>query len=103
MSVCAVVAADPVHEEMSWLNAEANLNIYIIKVTSCAVFQLPMSWLNAEASRNFLCVPYSCDSLFLCSNSNVLVECRSEIKHSFHRVTFSVFQLPMSWLNAEAS
>ena len=24
MSVCAVVAADPVHEEMSWLNAEAN-------------------------------------------------------------------------------
>ena len=28
MSVCAVVAADPVHEEMSWLNAEANLNIY---------------------------------------------------------------------------
>ena len=27
MSVCAVVAADPVHEEMSWLNAEANLNI----------------------------------------------------------------------------
>jgi len=25
MSVCAVVAANPVHEEMSWLNAEANL------------------------------------------------------------------------------
>ena len=25
ISVCAVVAADPVHEEMSWLNAEANL------------------------------------------------------------------------------
>ena len=48
MPVCAVVAADPVHEEMSWLNAEANLNIYSISVTA-AVFQLPMSWLNAEA------------------------------------------------------
>jgi len=27
MSSCAVVAANPLHEEMSWLNAEANLNI----------------------------------------------------------------------------
>ena len=46
--VCAVVAADPLHEEMSWLNAEAYLNIYSISVT-CAVFQFPMSWLNAGA------------------------------------------------------
>jgi hypothetical protein len=46
--VCAVVAADPVHEEMSWLNAEADRNIASILVT-CAVFQLPMSWLNVEA------------------------------------------------------
>ena len=28
MSLCAVVAAVPVHEEMSWLNAEAELNIH---------------------------------------------------------------------------
>ena len=48
MSVCAVDAAVPVHEEMSWLNAEAEVNIYCISVT-CDVFQLPMSWLNAEA------------------------------------------------------
>ena len=48
MSVCADVAADPVHEEMSWLNAEAELNIYSILVTF-SVFQLPMSWLNVEA------------------------------------------------------
>ena len=48
MSVCADVAADPVHEEMLWLNAEAERNIAPISVT-CAVFQLPMSWLNAEA------------------------------------------------------
>ena len=48
---CADVAADPVHEEMSWLNAEASLNIALIVVT-CAVFQLPMSWLNAEAEEN---------------------------------------------------
>ena len=48
MSVCADVAAVPVHEEMSWLNAEARENIDSISVT-CAVFQLPMSWLNAEA------------------------------------------------------
>jgi hypothetical protein len=46
---CADVAAVPVHEEMSWLKAEAELNIDLISVT-CAVFQLPMSWLNAEAS-----------------------------------------------------
>jgi hypothetical protein len=47
MPVCAEVAAGPVHEEMSWLNAEAESNICFISVT-CAVFQLPMSWLNAE-------------------------------------------------------
>ena len=73
MSVCAVVAADPVHEEMSWLNAEANLNIYSISVT-CAVFQFPMSWLNAEARSNV----------------------------NFISVTCAVFQPPMSWLNEEA-
>jgi hypothetical protein len=33
---------------MSWLNAEAELNIDLISVT-CVVFQLQMSWLNAEA------------------------------------------------------
>jgi len=49
--LCAVVAAVPVHEEMSWLNADAELKIDIIKVT-CAVFQLPMSSLNAEADQN---------------------------------------------------
>ena len=37
MSDCAVVAAGPVHEEMSWLNAEAEANIYLISVT-CDVF-----------------------------------------------------------------
>ena len=51
MSVCADVAADPVHEEISWLNAEAEENIEFIFVT-CAMFQLPMSWLNAEARKN---------------------------------------------------
>jgi hypothetical protein len=74
MSVCAVVAAAvPVHEEMSWLNEDAPLNIYPI-LTTCAVFQLPMSWLNAEADSNI--APIS--------------------------VTFSVFQLPMFWLNEDA-
>ena len=48
MLVCADVAADPVHKEMSWLNAEADQNIAYIVVTF-SVFQLPMSWLNAEA------------------------------------------------------
>ena len=48
MSVCADVAADPVHEEMAWLNAEASRNIAPIEVTF-SVFQLPMSWSNAEA------------------------------------------------------
>ena len=48
ISSCAVVAADPVHEEMSWLNAEARSNIPYIEVIF-AVFQLPMSWLNTEA------------------------------------------------------
>ena len=42
MYVCAVVAAVPVHEEMMWLNAEAEVNIYAIVVT-CDVSQLPMS------------------------------------------------------------
>ena len=51
MSVCAVVAAVPVHEEMSWLNAEAEENIPFIFVTS-AVFQPPMSWLNEDAPLN---------------------------------------------------
>ena len=45
---CAVVAAVPVHEEMSWLNEEADSNIFSMSVT-LFVFQLPMSWLNAEA------------------------------------------------------
>ena len=35
MSVCAVVAADPVHEEMSWLNAEARINILHISHLRC--------------------------------------------------------------------
>ena len=34
---------------------------------------------------------------------NVLVERRSGIKHIFISVTCAVFQLPMSWLNAEAN
>ena len=71
MTPCAVVAAVPVHEEMSWLNAEADKNILSILVT-CAVFQLPMAWLNAEAEENI----------------NPIV------------VTCAVFQFPMSWLNA---
>ena len=70
---CTVVAADPVHEEMSWLNAEAEKNILYMLVTF-SVFQLPMSWLNAEAYLNI---------------DPILVTC-------------AVFQLPMSWLNAEA-
>ena len=61
---------------MSWLNAEADLNIYPILVT-WDVSQLPMSWLNAEAEFRVCNIP-----LIL--------------------VTFSVFQLPMSWLKAEA-
>jgi len=48
MLVCSVVAAVPVHEEMSWLNEDAPLNILAMSVT-CDVSQLPMSWLNAEA------------------------------------------------------
>ena len=48
--VYSVVAAVPVHEEMSWLNAEANRNIAYIVVTF-PVSQLPMSWLNAEAEE----------------------------------------------------
>ena len=51
MFVCADVAAVPVQEETSWLNAGAEENIPSIRVT-CAVFQLPMSWLNAEAEEN---------------------------------------------------
>ena len=73
MSVCADVAADPVHEEMSVVERRSGRNIYLISVT-CAVFQL----------------------------SNVLVERRSGIKHIIISVTCAVFQLPMSWLNAEA-
>ena len=45
--VCAVVAAGPVHEEMSWLNAEADSNIYPILVTF-SVSQLPISWLKEK-------------------------------------------------------
>ena len=37
---------------MSWLNAEAELNILYIVVTF-SVFQLPMSWLNAEADKTY--------------------------------------------------
>ena len=73
MSVCADVAADPVHEEMLWLNAEADQNIYLISVTF-SVFQPPMSWLNAEAELNIALI----------------------------KVTCAVFQSPMAWLNAEA-
>ena len=73
---CAVVAAVPVHEEMSWLNAVAPLNMYVISPT-CEVSQppnLPMAWLKSLAILKVRCM----------------------------RVTCVVFQLPMSWLNAEA-
>ena len=65
MSVCAVVAADPVHEEMSWLNAEADKNILPISVT-------------------LLCVP----------TPNVLVERRSGIKHTIHISHFLCVPIP---------
>ena len=58
MSVCAVVAAVPVHEEMSWLNVEAESNISHIS--------------------HFLCVP----------TPNVLVERRSSLKHMLHSSHF---------------
>ena len=66
--LCAVVAAVPVHEEMSWLNAEAEENIPSIISHLRLVFQLPMSWLNAEAKSNI----HSYQSLALCSNSQCL-------------------------------
>ena len=76
MSVCADVAADPVHEEMLWLNAEAERNIAPIEVTF-SVFQLPMSWLNE-------------------------VPLPGPINIKDISVTFDVSQLPMSWLNLNA-
>ena len=73
MSVCADVAADPVHEEMSWLNAEAEINIYLISVTF-AVFQFPMSWLNAEAEANILSISVTFPvSHFVMLPSNVIL------------------------------
>ena len=42
IKLCDVVAAVPVHEETSWLNAEAEANIACISVTF-SVFQLPMA------------------------------------------------------------
>ena len=45
-----------------------------------------------QHSSHLRCVP----------TPNVLVERRSGIKHTIHIVTCAVFQLPMSWLNAEA-
>ena len=59
MLLCAVVAAVPVHEEMSWLNAEASRNIANISVTR-AVFHPPMSWLNAEQPRNICPISVTC-------------------------------------------
>ena len=73
MPVCADVAAVPVHEEMSWLNAEASKNIYPISVTF-SVFQLPMSWLNAEAEENIFAIFVTCAvSQFEMSPLNVLL------------------------------
>ena len=50
-SSCFVVAAGPVHDEISWLNDEAPLNIPQKDVT-LDVSQFPMGWLNAEADSN---------------------------------------------------
>ena len=98
MSVCAVVAADPVHEEMSWLNAEAELNIPI-HISHFFCVPTPNVLVERRSvikhiihSSHLRCVP----------TPNVLVERRSASKHSFIVVTFAVFQFPMSWLNAEA-
>ena len=92
------VAAVPVHEEMSWLNAEASpRNINAISVT-CAVFQFPMSWLNGSGIKHSIhksylrCVPPPMSWLNAEQPRNI---CPIS-------VTFPVFQLPMSWLNAEA-
>ena len=42
IKLCAVIAAVPVHEEMSWLNAKAEKNIKYTVVTF-AVFHFEMS------------------------------------------------------------
>ena len=97
--LCAVVAAVPVHEEMSWLNAEAELNIVFISVT-CAVFQLPMSWLNAEAETNIYSILVT-SAVFQLPMSWLNEE--EDINIPNIVVTFPVFQPPMSWLNAEAA
>ena len=73
MLFCATVAAEPVHEEMSRLNAEALKNMYVVSVTR-DVSQLAMSRLNAEALKNMYRIS----------------------------ITREVSQLLMSWLNAEA-
>ena len=89
-----------------------------------SVFQRPMSWLKAEAEVN---IPYHISHLRCVPTPNVLVERRSGIKHRVHcshlrcvptpnvlikrksvrkhiphSGQFSVFQRPISWLNAEA-
>ena len=60
---CADVAAGPVHEEMSWLNAVAPLNMYVISPT-CEVSQppnLPMAWLKSLAILKVRCMRVTCD------------------------------------------
>ena len=99
MSVCAVVAADPVHEEMSWLNAEADSK-HIIHSSHFRCVPTPNVLVERRSGikhtihiSHLRCVP----------TPNVLVERRSGRKHIIHIVTCAVFQLPMSWLNAEAN
>ena len=73
MDVCAVVAAGPVHDEISYSNAIAESNIYFILVTF-DVSQLTIFWLNFVETRNIEVIS----------------------------VTSDVSQLPMGWLNSEA-
>ena len=98
MSVCADVAADPVHEEMLWLNAEAYLNIPL-HISHLRCVPTP----NVLVERRSVIKHISHISHLRCvPTPNVVVERRSGIKHNCISVTCAVFQLPMSWLNAEA-
>ena len=62
-----------VHVNLAW-NAVAPENIFVCAVVAAGPVHEEMIWLNAEAFQNIYIISVTCD----------------------------VFQLPMSWLNAEA-
>ena len=88
------VTASVFHEEMSWLNEDALLNMLSVRV-----HDEEMSWLNEDACRNMLFI--SITFAVFHEETSWLNE-DAPLNMAYIYITFAVFHEEMSWLNEDA-